>query len=673
MPLEDHIPLLDDRRFDDIMTEVRTRIARYAPEWKPGAAAWTDVNDNDPGITLTQVFAWQAEMLLYRMNRVPALNYLKFLQLIGVELKPAEPALAEVSFGVDQNFVDTVVRVPERTQLSADPGDGGPQLIFETTTSLIALRARLDAVVVGDPDVGNTDVTALNTEAARAFQPFGTRAIDGAWVGIGLIDPNPVPAALPAETLNLAVTVARDTRKTQYLSCGFAQTPAYGPAKLVWEFWNGSAWQALTLLKDETLAFTRSGHVYLKLPSAKIPLTAQTKLDPTDATEPNRYWIRARVTKSQYEGAPEIIAVRMNTVAVEQAETIRDEVLGGSDGSRNQRFRLANKPVLKGTLELEIQQSDDGPERWTEVDDFFGSGPADLHYVLNRATGDVFTGDGSNGDIPVAYIKNAGANVVARLYRFGGGMRGNVPAGAISTLVTPVSGIDSSEVRNLAAAYSGRDEETLDQAKKRAPGTLKSRCRAVTADDFEYLAKEAANIRRAKALPLFHPEFPTTRVPGAVSVIVVPDADIKEPRPTPSEGTLRTVCEYLNARRLLTTELFVIKPSYQQVHVSADIVAADNADLAQVHDQIVQQLTTYFHALVGGEDGRGWPFGGTIFYSRVYQRVFTIDGVASITRLQIALDGEAMKECTDVPIALNALLFSAEHEITVDYRFEGTS
>src|SRR3954471_10326526 len=131
MPLEDQIPMLDDRRFDDIMTEIRTRIARYAPEWKPGVSAWTDVNDNDPGITLTQVFASQIEMMLYRMNRVPALNYLKFLQLIGIELKPAEPAIAEVSFGVDPTFVPRVVRVPERTQLSADPGDGGPQLIFE--------------------------------------------------------------------------------------------------------------------------------------------------------------------------------------------------------------------------------------------------------------------------------------------------------------------------------------------------------------------------------------------------------------------------------------------------------------------------------------------------------------------------------------------------------------
>ena len=32
MPLENYIPRIDDRRFDDIMAEVRTRIARYAPE-----------------------------------------------------------------------------------------------------------------------------------------------------------------------------------------------------------------------------------------------------------------------------------------------------------------------------------------------------------------------------------------------------------------------------------------------------------------------------------------------------------------------------------------------------------------------------------------------------------------------------------------------------------------
>src|SRR6476620_1740567 len=144
MPLEDLLPKLDDRTYDDLVREVRTRIARYAPEWRPGESAWTDVNDSDPGVTFAQVFAWQAEMLLYRLNRVPALNYIKFLQLVGIELQPAAPAAAEVTLPVKSTAAAALVPVPLRTQLTADPGDGEPLLIFETTRALMAWRARLD-------------------------------------------------------------------------------------------------------------------------------------------------------------------------------------------------------------------------------------------------------------------------------------------------------------------------------------------------------------------------------------------------------------------------------------------------------------------------------------------------------------------------------------------------
>ena len=158
--------------------------------------------------------------------------------------------------------------------------------------------------------------------------------------------------------------------------------------------------------------------------------------------------------------------------------------------------------------------------------------------MLNRTTGEIRFGDGRNGNIPVANPANPEGNIVAREYRFGGGKQGNVAAGAIKTLTTSIDGIDANAVANLLAADSGRDEETLDEAKKRAPHAIRSRCRAVTAEDFEYLAMEASSIKRAKALPLFHPDFPGVKVPGVVTVIVVPDGD--GPVPTPSEGTLRT-------------------------------------------------------------------------------------------------------------------------------------
>lgn len=656
MPLDDLVPKLDDRTFDDLMQEVRTRVARYTPEWRPN---WTDVNDSDPGVTLAQVFAWLSEMLLYRMNRVPALNYVKFLQLIGVELAPAEPALAEVTLPVETTFADPVVRVPSRTQLSADPGDGGPTLIFETTRALVAFRAVLDQIAGYDPDLRFSDFTAAAQSGQQSFQPFGARAAEGAFLALGLVDAVP----LPFETLDLAVVVAGNRQGAAYTTCSGSPLGLAAPAVLAWEYFDGAGWSALSLLRDDTLAFTRSGHVLLKLPKTGVPVSAKTSLLPGDLV--TRYWLRARVVKSQYESPPELFAVRTNTVAVEQAETIVDEILGGSDGSRDQVFRVGNRPVLAGSLELDIQVSDEGPDRWTEVPDLFGAGPADDVYVLNRTTGEIRTGDGIQGNVPVAFAGDPGGNVVARRYRFGGGRRGNVAAGAISTLVSSVPGIAQANVTNFDAAHSGRDEETLAEAKKRAPSTLRSRDRAVTAADFEYLATQAANIARAKALPGFHPEFPALPLPGVVSVVVVPAVD--GDAPMPSDATLQNVCRFLDERRLLTTELFVLKPEYQKVEVRADVVAAPTADAAQLHDAIVTALVDYFHPLRGGESGQGWPFGGKIHWSRVYQRVFGVPGVDSVTSLAILLDDEEQPQGADILVAPHGLLYSTDHAIAARY------
>jgi predicted phage baseplate assembly protein len=395
-------------------------------------------------------------------------------------------------------------------------------------------------------------------------------------------------------------------------------------------------------------------------------ISAQVRLE-NDPAQPLRYWIRARLARSEYERAPAILAIRTNTVAVEQAETVLDEVLGGSDGSRSQSFHLASRPVVHDSLELEIQQSDEGYLPWKEVSDLLGSGPRDDHYMLDRSAGTVLTGDGVNGNIPVAYVRNPDANVVARRYRVGGGRRGNVAARAISTLSTRIPGIDENTLGNLQAAFGGRDEETLKAVCKRAPRAIRSADRAVTAEDYEYLAMQVGNVRRARALPLFHPQFPEVPVPGAVSVILVPDSD--DPAPEPSEGLLRTACACLESRRSVTAELFVLKPKYQKVAVAVDLVVTDDADLTDVVARIEGTLLDYLHPLRGGDHGEGWSFGGTIYYSRVYQRVF-VEGVASITKLVITLDGEEQPACTDVPIANHALVFSTSHSVHASYGME---
>ena len=57
-------PNLDDRRFQDLVDDAKRLVQQRCPEW-------TDHNVSDPGVTLIEAFAWMADQLLYRLNRVP--------------------------------------------------------------------------------------------------------------------------------------------------------------------------------------------------------------------------------------------------------------------------------------------------------------------------------------------------------------------------------------------------------------------------------------------------------------------------------------------------------------------------------------------------------------------------------------------------------------------------
>ncbi len=616
MPLKD--PVIDDRKYADILAEIRTRIPRYTPEWKP---QWNDLNDSDPGMILAQTFAWLSEMLLFRMQRVPELNYVKFLQLIGIELLPALPARAEVTFTVADAAVTPTVNVPPRTQVTATGDDGRP-IVFETEQPLTAVACALTAVQTYDAAVWE-DVTPLNAQPSPpGFQPFGEMPReDGALVlGFAFGRNYPTPDVMPPIPIDLAVFAAEPEGAPRVSQCDGSEARAHASAQIKWEGFD----------------------------------TKQPR-DPL-------FWIRARLVREQYERPPSLLAVRTNTVRVLQAQTVLGEILGGTSGARNQAFQLQNTPVIKGTLTIEINEGRTGDERpWTIVDDLFGSLPTDEHLAVNWATGEVRIGDGDHGQVPVANPDNPDTNVVAAAYRYGGGKRGNVAAGAIASILTPVPNIDGAKTTNLFEAAGGTDEERLEDARVRARQTLRARERAVSVDDFEALARQGGNVRRAKAIPLAHPGFPGVQVPGAITIIIVPDSNA--PNPQPSDGLLRTVCEYLDARRLLTTELYVVGPRYVRVRVSATIVVEATADPGRVKQDVETTLLAYLHPLTGGDDGSGWPFGGTLRYSRIVHRVFGVDGVDNVSGLVLTVDDTPQRECRDVPIDPLAIVYSTAHAI----------
>ena len=75
MPLP--IPNLDDRTFEQLVTEGRSLIPRYSKEW-------TNHNPSDPGITLLELFAYLAEAAIFQLNQVPDGSLENFLRLLAV-------------------------------------------------------------------------------------------------------------------------------------------------------------------------------------------------------------------------------------------------------------------------------------------------------------------------------------------------------------------------------------------------------------------------------------------------------------------------------------------------------------------------------------------------------------------------------------------------------------
>jgi predicted phage baseplate assembly protein len=170
---------------------------------------------------------------------------------------------------------------------------------------------------------------------------------------------------------------------------------------------------------------------------------------------------------------------------------------------------------------------------------------------------------------------------------------------------------------------------------------LRSRERAVTEDDFEFLSKQAlpATIGRVKCLQP-SPSESARITPGQVFVLVIPRLPNPETRPDPDQLQLdqddtATLTNYLDQRRLLTVRLEVRPPAYYWVSVNVQLRGAPGEDKSAIESQVLSRLYRYLNPLTGGPDGEGWPFGRDLFVSDVYQCLQGIPKVQFIRNLTL--------------------------------------
>lgn len=646
MPIDP--PTLDARTYDTLRSEALLRAVRYTPEW-------TDQNASDPGVTLLELFAWYTELLFYELNRVPERNYVKFLELLGIELTPPIPAVADVTFTVGKGA--SVGAVPQGAQVTAQNPADGSTLTFETEVDLDLVSLQLTDVQVFD-GVQYSPYTTANQTPGTTYPVFGWRAGPGAALMLGFSPPQGAPPPSPAfpPQLRLRVFAPEGTASAPVKAGPDAGRAPVAPTALVWEYRpvaEPDRWQRLAVQRDETAGFTRDGYVVLAGP----PDAAATEERDGHVTDA-RYWVRCRIADtSGYASAPVVDVIACNTVPAVNLATVRNEYLGQSGGQPGESFALRFRPVEVTSLVLDVVTPDGDTGAWRAVDDFLSSQPDDPVYTVDGASGTITFGDGRAGR-----ILPDGATVTATVYRYGGGAAGNVAAGAINSVAPYVPGVTG--VTNARPAVGGADEQTVEELGSLAPAILRAGQRAVTGDDFVSEATRVGDVAKATAVPLMHPDHPGIDVPGAVSVVIVP-ANSSAPNPTPSEDLLRAVAADLDRRRLVSTEVFVIPPRYQSIAVSATVVAAPGHSPDAITQAAEAAIDAYLDPLVGGMDKQGWPFGQSLIATNLYAVLAAVNGVAGITSLSVAVDGRDHPIDAAVPVPPDGLLYGAGHTMTV--------
>ncbi|HEX7527200.1 MAG TPA: hypothetical protein VF327_12880, partial [Gaiellaceae bacterium] len=231
-------PILEQRRADGFVETLRERLPAYVPGWRP--------QDGGAGDALLRIYARFLDALGERIDRAPDKNELAFLDLLGLELLPAQAARAPVVLATMPQLGDG--RAPSGTRLAAKSPGGGDPIVFETETAIALAAARIAEVVTVWP---GKDAYADHTADAIGGRPFTL------WEPL-----RPIRHELYlAHDLYFALAGRAAVALDVELSVAGS-----APLPIAWQYWDGDLWRDFRPLDpgdDSTVGLTRSGTVRL--------------------------------------------------------------------------------------------------------------------------------------------------------------------------------------------------------------------------------------------------------------------------------------------------------------------------------------------------------------------------------------------------------------------------
>lgn len=306
----------------------------------------------------------------------------------------------------------------------------------------------------------------------------------------------------------------------------------------------------------------------------------------------------------------------ISNIPVEEGRLVKNEILGISDGRANQRYPLVHGGLILRSLGQGQQIQKDVIlvtelggviEEWRQQDSLSFSREGQRDYVIEIDENDqatVIFGDGAFGAVP------APGSQIRVTYRVGGGLKGNVIAGSIQTIVdAPQLTLVGAKVTNLEAATGGAEREDIRDAVRHAPSVFRSLKRAVTADDYEALALEFTGVGKVRAEGTNW---------NTVRLFVAPQGG----------GHVSDVLEanllaYFEDKRPVSTLIEIQDVDYVQIYVTAEV----DVESYYSADEIKEKVQDAVAALLAFD---AVDFAQSLYLSKFYEAIEEIDGVKGV-------------------------------------------
>ncbi|TKK84688.1 hypothetical protein FDA94_29175 [Herbidospora galbida] len=343
-------------------------------------------------------------------------------------------------------------------------------------------------------------------------------------------------------------------------------------------------------------------------PEVEIPAGTVFVSDYIDAIDQPIYYETVETVTVPADGA------ELDVDIVEGRTVVKAEI-GMSTGQQAQRIVIPQQRILHGSVRIYVQDEHADLE-WLWIPRLTYASGSDLVFTSRPdASGATIIsfGDGVTGAVPPL-----GAKIYAT-YRVGLGGAGNLPAGSLPVISSPVSGVtiqvDSAGKPMVTALDGGADRESIEEIRRNAALAYSAYGRAVTTADFAKIALTVPGVVAANAI---------SSVASSVIVYIAGPG-----RTVPADELVVSVIDQLASASAAGTRVTVSGPTIISVNFGSVSTPMRLTVAPTYRRSVVETLVrTQLNTIVASADN---AFGSRISVGEVYGALAAIPGVVNVT------------------------------------------